>query len=100
MIRRTARAPIFPWFRCKGCCCGTKTEHESEGHERGVRGIATEPDRLENGNALARVSRLLSELGREVIAAQARKVRLVAGRTLVGCPTLAGLTRIDPQFLP
>jgi hypothetical protein len=46
------------------------------------------------------VSRLLSELGHEVIAAQARKVRLVAGRTLVGCPTLAGLTRIDPHFLP
>jgi transposase len=58
---------------------------------------------LETGMHSPRVSRLLSELGHEVIVAQARNVRLLGESRKkddrLDAQTLARLARIDPQLL-
>jgi transposase len=58
---------------------------------------------LETGMHSPWVSRLLSELGHEVIVAHARKVRLIGESRRkddrMDAPTLARLARIDPQLL-
>src|SRR5678815_1613127 len=58
---------------------------------------------LETGTHSPWISRLLSELGHEVIVANARKVRLIGESRkkddLLDAQTLARLARIDPQLL-
>jgi transposase len=58
---------------------------------------------LETGTHLPWVSRLLSELGYEVIVANARNVRLIGESRRkddrMDAQTLARLARIDPQLL-
>jgi transposase len=58
---------------------------------------------LETGTHSPWISRLLSELGHEVIVAHARKVRLIGESRKkddrLDAQTLARLARIDPQLL-
>jgi transposase len=58
---------------------------------------------LESGTHSPWISRLLSELGHEVIVANARKVRLIGESRKkddrLDAQTLARLARIDPQLL-
>src|SRR5262249_56258617 len=58
---------------------------------------------LETGTHSPWISRLLSDLGHEVIVAHARKVRLIGESRKKGdrldAQTLARLARIDPQLL-
>ena len=56
---------------------GTETEHDSESDERSVRGMPRSRIALETGMHSPWVSRVLSELGHEVIVAHARNVRLI-----------------------
>jgi transposase len=54
-----------------------RSEHDSEGDEGSVRKHGTLPHRTETGMHSPWVSRLLGELGHEVIVAHARSVRLI-----------------------
>ena len=82
---------------------GTETGHDSEGHAGGIRGMPRCRIALETGMHSPWVSRVLSELGHEVIVAHARNVRLIGESRKkddrLDARTLARLARIDPQLL-
>src|SRR5581483_7818973 len=82
---------------------GTEGGYDCEGAADGVRAMPRSRIALETGMHSPWISRLLSELGHEVIVAHARNVRLIGESRKkddrLDAQTLARLARIDPQLL-